>query len=110
MKFIVRVQPLAEQDLDAAYLWIYRHAPETAGRWLVKFHDALASLADHPRRCGLAPEHSKLNRELRQLLIGRRPHVFRAIFVIDRDVVQIIRIRRASRRPLTRRELGDPGA
>jgi hypothetical protein len=55
----------------------------------------------------LAPEHRKLKREVRQLLFGRKPNVFRAIFIIDGEIVRIARIRRAARRPLTRRELGD---
>ena len=45
--------------------------------------------------------------ELRNLLYGRRPHVYRAVFTIEGDTVWILRVRRAQRRPLTRDELGD---
>lgn len=105
MLYRVRLQPPAEQDLEEAYLWAARHAPETAARWLSEFHDALGTLAHDPGRCALAPEHRKLNRELRQFLYGKKPNVFRAVFIVEADAVRVLRIRRASRRPLSRREL-----
>ena len=106
MSFQVRLQPLAEVDLDEAYVWAARHAPDTAGRWVNRFREALQGLSENPRRFGFAPEHKKLKRELRQMLFGRRPNIFRAVYLIDGNIVQILRIRRASRRRLTRRELG----
>ncbi len=106
MTYKVRLQPLAENDLDEAYLWAAKSAPETAGLWLARFQAGLQTLAVCPERCGFAPEHKKLNRELRQFLFGRKPNVFRAVFLIDGEVVRIIRIRRGSRRQLTREELG----
>jgi plasmid stabilization system protein ParE len=108
MTYKVRLQPLAENDLEEAYLWAAKSAPETAGLWLARFQAALLTLAELPQRCGLAPEHKKLKRELRQLLFGRKPNVFRAVFLMDGNIVQIIRIRRCSRRQLTREELEAP--
>ncbi len=108
MAFEVRLQLLAENDLDEAYLWAAKSAPETAGLWLARFQAALLTLAEQPERCGFAPEHKKLKRELRQLLFGRKPNVFRAVFLIDGNVVRIVRIRRGSRRQLTQKELGTP--
>jgi plasmid stabilization system protein ParE len=105
MQYEVRLQPPAVDDLDEAYLWAAKHAPETAGRWLSRFQESLQTLAINPERCGFAPEHRKLKRELRQLLFGHRPNVFRAVFLIDGDVVRIVRIRRSLRRPLTKKEL-----
>ena len=109
MKYEVRLQPPAVDDLEEAYLWAAKHAPDTAGRWLARFQDSLQTLANNPERCGFAPEHKKLKRALRQLLFGRRPNVFRAIFLIDGDVVRVVRIRRSSRRFLTKKELGESG-
>jgi plasmid stabilization system protein ParE len=106
MTYKVRLQPLAENDLEGAYLWAAKNAPETAGLWLARFQAALNTLAEHPERCGFAPEHKKLKRELRQLLFGRKPNVFRAVFLIDGEFVRIVRIRRGSRRQLTRKDLG----
>jgi plasmid stabilization system protein ParE len=108
MIYRVRLQPPAQRDLDEAYLWAARHAPETAARWLSRFEGALQTLSRNPQRCMLAPEHKKMKREIRQYLFGRKPNVFRAVFLIVDDTVRIVRIRRATRRPLTKRELGQP--
>ena len=107
MKYRVRLQPSAEKDLEEAYLWAAKHAPETATRWLHRFREVLQTLADNPQRCGAAPEDRKLKRDLRQLLYGKRSNVFRAVFVIDGELVRILRIRRAARRPLTREDLSE---
>jgi plasmid stabilization system protein ParE len=107
MKYEVRLQPLAEDDLENAYLWAAGQAPDTARRWPTRFQAALQSLAINPQRCGLAPEHKKLKRELRQFLFGRKPNVYRAVFVIDDQLVRIVRIRHAARRTMTKKEL-DP--
>jgi plasmid stabilization system protein ParE len=93
--------------LDEAYRWAARHAPQTAARWLDRFYEALRSLGQNAERCGFAPESTNLRREVRQLLFGRKPNVFRAVFVIDEGVVRVLRIRRASRRLLSRKELGE---
>jgi len=39
------------------------------------------------------------------MLKSKRPYVFRAIFTIDNDVVRILRIRRAQRRPLSQADV-----
>jgi plasmid stabilization system protein ParE len=105
MKYRVLIQRQAERDLNACYLWAARHAPETAARWHDRFQTEILSLANYPTRCGLAAESGMHNREIRQLLFGRRPNVFRALFTIDGDSVRVMRIIRASRRPLTKREI-----
>jgi plasmid stabilization system protein ParE len=48
MKYRVVTQRRAEIDLENYYLWAARQAPETAARWLARFHAELASLADNP--------------------------------------------------------------
>ena len=108
MKYQVRLLPPALEDLDLAYQWAAEDAPLTAARWLERFHATLRTLESYPRRCPLAAENRRAKRELRQLLYGKRPYVFRAVFTIEGDTVWILRIRRAQRRPLTRKELGAP--
>jgi plasmid stabilization system protein ParE len=78
VKYEVRLQTVAERDLEEAYLQAARHAPVTAAKWLARFRRSLATLEDAPERCGFAPEHTKMKRELRQILLGKKPHVFRA--------------------------------
>ena len=107
MTFRVIVQPRAEQDLVSAYLRAAEHAPETAAHWFNRFHDALKSLAEHPTRCGIAPESSTVDLEIRQLLFGRRQSAscWRALFTIDGDEVHVLHIRRATMKAATHDEL-----
>ena len=107
MNYRVRLQPAAFDDLDEAYRFAAKHAPETAARWFNRFFVALESLQHNPHRCVLASENSKVNREIRQLLHGRRPNGFGVICTVEHHTVWVLRIRRASRRYLTRKELGE---
>lgn len=107
MTFRVVIQRLARRDLNEAYRRAARRAPQTAGRWLTRFQAGLSTLETNPERCPIAPESSKMPIALREYLFGKRPHVFRVVFVIDGDCVRILRIRRAHRRLLSRKELGD---
>lgn len=106
MKYVVRLQPVAESDLHEAYLWAAKRAPEAAKRWLARFEDAIASLDTHPQRCGLAAENKRLKIELRELHFGRRPNVFRAVFVVEGLEVRVLRVLRAAMRRLLKRDLG----
>src|SRR5262245_13456578 len=107
MKYDVRLQPPAVRDLEEAYVWAANHAPLTAERWLARFQEALQTLGTNPLRCAFAPEHRKAKRDLRQLLFGKKPNVFRAVFLIEGEVVRVLRIRRAARRPLKQKDLED---
>ena len=42
----------------------------------------------------LAPESSRFPFEVRQLLYGRKPHVYRILFTIEGDTVHVLHIRR----------------
>lgn len=108
MKYRVRLQPAAIDDLDQAYRNAARHAPRTAARWYNRFYEALESLETNPQRCSKASENHRSKRELYQYLYGKRPNVFRVIFTVEDDTVWILRIHRAARRGLTQRELGEP--
>jgi plasmid stabilization system protein ParE len=58
----------------------------------------IANIGTEPAALRFCPENRKLKRDLRQYLFGRKPNVYRAVFVIDGEVVRIIRIRHAARR------------
>jgi len=108
MKFTVVIAPSAEADLEQAFLWAAARAPERASRWLAKFQQALASLQSLPERCGIAPESSDCDFEVRQLLFGRKPHVWRALYLIVGMEVRVLHIRRAAMQPLDPSELAGP--
>ena len=103
MTYRVVVQRLALRDLDDAYRWAAKQAPETASRWLNRFEQAIASLGEHPERCPLARESAKTELEIRDFLFGHRPNVFRVIFTIEAKTVRILRIRSRSEARAERR-------
>ena len=84
-----------------------RKAPATAARWLDRFQTALQRLDTNPQRCPRDREQRNLDIELREILFGKTPNVFRVIFMIDADIVRVLRISRAQRRPLTRKQIDD---
>jgi len=107
MKYRVQLLPPAVENLQRYYRRAARHAPVTAARCFNRFIRELDSLELNPSRCGYALENYKVSMEVRQLLFGRRPHVYRAVFTITGDKVRILRIRHGARQALTRREIED---
>ncbi|MBA3312940.1 MAG: type II toxin-antitoxin system RelE/ParE family toxin [Planctomycetaceae bacterium] len=105
MEYRIIVQRFAREDLERAYLYAARNAPETAARWLDRFQADLRTLETNPDRCPLAKEHGKVEVELREFLFGKKPYVFRVVFTIDGETVRVLRIRRAQRRALTGTEV-----
>jgi plasmid stabilization system protein ParE len=104
MAFRVEITPEAEQDADAILEWLMsRGAGETGWRWFLRLRDAIASLTNFPERCKLAPENASVDFELRQLLYGNKPHVYRILFTIVGDTVYVLRIRHGRRQLETER-------
>jgi plasmid stabilization system protein ParE len=102
MAFRVETTARAERDADKLLRWLLaRHAGETGLRWYEGLENAIATLAELPERCPLAPENTRVPFEVRQLLYGRRPHVYRILFTIDGDTVYVLHIRHGHREPLT---------
>jgi plasmid stabilization system protein ParE len=101
MTFHVETTPSAEEDADAILGWLLSEgAGETGVRWFTALHDAIASLAKMPTRCPLAPENVVFPFEVRQLLYGRKPHVYRILFTIEDKTVYVLHIRHGRRQAL----------
>lgn len=101
MAFRVELSDQAQADIAAIYDWLLSQQAGDAGeRWFVALREAIASLSTMPTRCPVSAERRDLPFEVRQLLYGRRPHVYRVLFTIDSDVVQVLHIRHGRRRPL----------
>ena len=101
------VMPQAQADITEAYRYIAERAPDAAARWVKLIRVAVESLSEMPARCARAPESPKLGVELRQLLYGKRPGVYRIIFRIvetSREV-HILTVRHGARKPLTDEEI-----
>jgi hypothetical protein len=87
-------------DKARIYDWLRSQRVGNAGeRWFVGLRAAIDSLASLPARCPLAPENRDSPVEVRQLLYGHRPHVYRIPFAIDGEVVHVLHIRQAERCP-----------
>jgi plasmid stabilization system protein ParE len=86
----------AMADIRAATLWRSRRSPSNAARWHAGVLNAIRALANNPDRCPLADEAADLGVDLRQLLYGRRPHVYRILFTIDGQTVNVLRDRHAA--------------
>jgi toxin ParE1/3/4 len=94
---------------DLASLYEEKHADETeaAARWFNGLEKAVGTLEYLLRRCSAAPESGKIGRTLRHLLYGKKPHVYRVIFEIDKvhKAVKILTIRHGARQEFKTGEL-----
>ena len=103
MDFRVELTAQAQDDISAIHDWLrLQSAGETGERWFVALRATIASLKQLPSRCPLAPESRDSPTDVRQLLYGRRPNVYRILFAIEGEAVQILHIRHGRRRPMAR--------
>ena len=101
MTFRVEITAAAEQEADEILDWLVSaHAGDSGLRWFEALEQAIASLAEFPTRGLLAPENVSFPFEVRQLLYGDLPHVYRILFTIEGNVVFVLHIRHGRRRPL----------
>jgi plasmid stabilization system protein ParE len=64
--------------------------------------DGVESLAEFPERCALEPEPELRARRIRHLLCGSGSNVYRIIYRVRDERVEILTIRHGRRRPLRR--------
>lgn len=98
MAYLVNLTARAERDLAHLYAEINAQHSDAALRWYRGLTDAILSLEKRPNRCPVTPEKV----QLRHLLYGHRPHVYRVIFrVVERERnVVVLHIRHGARRGL----------
>lgn len=92
MAYRVKVTSGAQRDLVDISERIVVDGSVAAARWFSRLEAAIDTLERFPRRCSVAPESKKSNRELRHLLYGSKRDVYRVIYDID-EPHQIVRIR-----------------
>jgi plasmid stabilization system protein ParE len=107
MTYEVIIQRRALFDLDEAYWWSAERAPLAAERWLRRFHERLNSLDRNPQRHAIALEGRRTKQEIRQLLFGKKPSVYRALYLVEPGRVRVLRVLRAQRRFLSRSDIDD---
>lgn len=98
MAYRVNLTARAAQDLDNIYQYIQAGNSQKAADWFNGLHEALQSLNSLPHRSPAIREDS----DLRHLLYGNKPHVYRVIYSVDdkREIVTILTIRHGARSPL----------
>jgi plasmid stabilization system protein ParE len=94
MEFRVRTTAEAEEDAHSILDRLMSRYGERFGiQWFQTLQEAIASLSRFPKRCPIARDAEELDFQVRQLLYGRRPHVYRILFTIDGDTIFILHIR-----------------
>ncbi len=104
-----RVEPTLQAEADLARLYdsLSELGPEVAARWYGAFWEAARRLETQPFACGLAYENDAFKEELRHLLFGTpKGKKYRALFIVQDDVVKILCVRAPGERPISPGDLG----
>ena len=83
MAYRVEFRPGAENDLDNLFRQLVQQAPLRGPEWVSGLEDSIYSLAEMPYRCPIARRYSRPSVDVRQLLYGRDPHVYKIYFTIE---------------------------
>lgn len=91
----VKVLPRAEKDLVDIYDQIHAESIAAARKWYGMFMQHIQTLQTKPHRCPVTTE----DKNLRHLLYGNRPHIYRVIYHIreKQNEVAILHIRHGAR-------------
>jgi len=77
--------------MEEAYARLLPQTDQQAPLWYNGLIDAILSLENMPSRCPIAPESTSVNaEEIRQLLYGTPPHLYRILFSIRSEKVMIL--------------------
>jgi plasmid stabilization system protein ParE len=101
MAFHVDITRKAYRDLSGILRWLLdERAGEQGLSWYAGLVKAIDTLSEAPNRCPKAPESATSRREIRHLLYGNKPHVYRILFTIKDDVVTVLHVRGPKQNPL----------
>ena len=107
MVYRVELSARAARDLEILYLGKNAVESPAAARLYNGLEQAVYTLEARPNRCPAAPEARRVKRQLRQLLYGAKPRVYRVIVEVDerRHSVWVLTIRHGARKPLKSADL-----
>lgn len=105
MTFPIELSRQARDDLWGYYQFASQLSLPDAIRWLERFHAAISTLSERPERCSLSRESGRMKLDLRDFLFGKRPSVYRVVFLIVGERVRVLRIRRSQRDVLSVEEI-----
>jgi plasmid stabilization system protein ParE len=103
MTYRVEFSIRALLDLEVLYFEKNVADSNAAAKWFNGLQDAIDGLATLPHRCPFALERNGKDRELRQLLYGKKPHIYRVIYEVDekQQMVKVFHIRYGARSTLS---------
>jgi plasmid stabilization system protein ParE len=97
MAFVLNIRRKAFAEIRQTVSWLATHiSAATASRWQERTNTVLQSLEDDPHRHPPADEAADLGLDLRELLFGRGRNVYRVLFTIDGESVNVHRVRHAA--------------
>ena len=92
----IEITETAELEIQEAYNWYYERSPLGAKRWVRSLRRKIETLRRQPERCPLARESDAFEDPVRQILYGKRSGVYRVMFHIVGDTVQVIHVRHSA--------------
>jgi plasmid stabilization system protein ParE len=95
MEFRIRLLPEAAEDVEKLYWRAVEASPLRGQEWYNGLIAALYSLNNNPRRCPIVSDPALSERQVRHLLYGNKPHVYRIVFRVldEHQTVEILHIR-----------------
>ena len=98
MKYRVILSEPAQDEAEDVYFWICQYSLARAEKWLNGLLEAIKSLDFHPERYPFAPEAESFHKPIRQMLYGKRRGVYRVLFEIRDEIIDVLHIRHGARR------------
>jgi plasmid stabilization system protein ParE len=106
MTFEVNLLPRAEADIQQIVQFLAERSSQGAAAWWQRWEQAIDELRDRPLQLGLAPESSKYDIDVRQLLFKtRRGRTYRALFTVVGRGVWVLTVRGPRQNLLRRSQL-----
>jgi plasmid stabilization system protein ParE len=93
MPYRVEITDAALDEITRAVAWLAERSPAAAERWRQSLFSVIDTLSADPTRYSLAPEDDWHRGGIRQLLLGKRRNIYRVLFRIRGQVVQVLRVR-----------------
>jgi plasmid stabilization system protein ParE len=87
----LRIQSQAQQEINEAFDWYFKRSPEAADAFLTEIGASFAQIASHPRR------YLAFTKNTRRRVLANFP--YSVIFLEKDDVILVVAIAHAKRRP-----------
>jgi plasmid stabilization system protein ParE len=96
VQYAIYIYPRAMADISAAVNWRAQRSAMAAGQVHTGLLRSIRTLANNPERCVEADEAADLGIPLREFHYGRRRNIWRILFTIDGQTVNVLRVRHAA--------------